>query len=44
MSGHVIFKTHNLSKICLTGRQVQHDDMFYRMACYAGGHVLEDMW
>ena len=45
MSGHVLFRYMNLSRICLTGRHVQHVDRFYRMECYASGHILlEDIW
>ena len=32
MSGHVLFELMKLSRICLTGRYVQEEDRFYRMA------------
>ena len=39
MNGYVIFKDMIQSMIHQTGGLVQHEDRFYRMACFAEGHV-----
>ena len=42
MRGYVLLKDMILSRIYLTGGHVQHENRFYRMACLAGGHVLQE--